>query len=121
MAQAPDPRVLFAAERTLLAWVRSSISVTALGFVVAKFALLLESLQLRPAATGHHWLAVAIGIGLVAAGIAMSLLGAVQYRVALRNVPPADVPPGYRPHAVEVVAYSLAALGILLALYLAAA
>jgi uncharacterized membrane protein YidH (DUF202 family) len=101
--------------------VRSSISVTALGFVVAKFALLLESLQLRPAATGHHWLAVAIGIGLVAAGIAMSLLGAVQYRVALRNVPPADVPPGYRPHAVEVVAYSLAALGILLAFYLAAA
>ena len=121
MAQAPDPRVLFAAERTLLAWVRSSISVTALGFVVAKFALLIESLQIRPSVTGHHWLAVAIGIGLVIAGIFMSVLGALQYRVALRNVPPSDIPPGYRPHAVEIVAYSLAALGILLAFYLAVA
>jgi putative membrane protein len=121
MAQAPDPRVLFAAERTLLAWVRSSISVTALGFVVAKFALLIESLQIRPSVTGHHWLAVAIGIGLVIAGIFMSVLGALQYRVALRNVPPSDIPPGYRPHAVEIVAYSLAALGILLAFYLAIA
>ncbi|MEY3743625.1 MAG: hypothetical protein RLZZ541_680, partial [Pseudomonadota bacterium] len=30
-----DPRVFFAAERTLLAWVRSSITVMTLGFVVA--------------------------------------------------------------------------------------
>ena len=121
MAQLPDPRVLFAAERTLLAWVRTSISVTALGFVVAKFVLLVESLQLRPAVTAHHWLAVAVGFGLVVAGIAMSVLAALQYRVALRNVPPTDIPPGYRPRAVEVLAYSLAVLGILLAFYLAAA
>lgn len=35
------PRVFFAAERTLLAWVRSGITVMALGFVVAKFGLFL--------------------------------------------------------------------------------
>ena len=32
-----DPRVFFAAERTLLAWVRTGIAVMALGFVVERF------------------------------------------------------------------------------------
>ena len=34
-----DPRVFFAAERTLLAWVRTGITVMALGFVVERFGL----------------------------------------------------------------------------------
>ena len=32
----PDTRIFFAAERTLLAWVRTGLTVIALGFVVAK-------------------------------------------------------------------------------------
>jgi uncharacterized membrane protein YidH (DUF202 family) len=34
-----DPRVYFAAERTLLAWVRTGLALMGFGFVVARFPL----------------------------------------------------------------------------------
>ncbi len=36
-----DPRVYFAAERTLLAWLRTGIAVIGLGFLVARFGVFL--------------------------------------------------------------------------------
>jgi putative membrane protein len=38
----PDPRVFFASERTLLAWVRTGIAIVGLGFVVSRFGLFLR-------------------------------------------------------------------------------
>ena len=35
-----DPRVYLAAERTFLAWVRTSISLMGFGFVIARFCAL---------------------------------------------------------------------------------
>jgi putative membrane protein len=35
-----DPRVFFAAERTLLAWIRTALALMGLGFVVARFDIL---------------------------------------------------------------------------------
>jgi putative membrane protein len=35
-----DPRVFFAAERTLLAWIRTALALMGLGFVVARFDVL---------------------------------------------------------------------------------
>ena len=32
-----DPRIYFAAERTLLAWVRTGLAMMGFGFVVARF------------------------------------------------------------------------------------
>jgi len=42
-----DPRVFFAAERTLLAWLRTGLTVMALGFVVARFGLFLRIVALQ--------------------------------------------------------------------------
>ena len=39
-----DPRVVFAAERTLLAWIRTGLSLMGFGFVVARFGLFLREL-----------------------------------------------------------------------------
>ena len=39
-----DPRVYFAAERTLLAWVRTGLAMMEFGFVVARFGLFLREL-----------------------------------------------------------------------------
>jgi hypothetical protein len=40
-----DPRVYFAAERTMLAWLRTGIAIMAFGFVVARFGLVLRLLR----------------------------------------------------------------------------
>ena len=45
MGESDDPRVFFAAERTLLAWVRTGLTVMGLGFVVARFGLFLRLLR----------------------------------------------------------------------------
>ena len=43
----PDVRFLLANERTLLAWLRTGLTVMALGFVVARFGLFLRLLSLQ--------------------------------------------------------------------------
>ena len=45
MPESGDPRVYFAAERTLLAWIRTGLTVVGLGFVVARFGLFLRMLR----------------------------------------------------------------------------
>ena len=43
-----DPRINFAAERTLLAWIRTGLAMMGFGFVVARFGLFLRELAAMP-------------------------------------------------------------------------
>jgi uncharacterized membrane protein YidH (DUF202 family) len=51
-AAAPDPRVYFAAERTMLAWLRTGITIMAFGFVIARFGLFLRLVQAQGGGSG---------------------------------------------------------------------
>jgi uncharacterized membrane protein YidH (DUF202 family) len=51
---AEDPRVRFAAERTLLAWIRTGLALMGFGFVVARFGLFLREIAEAHQATPVH-------------------------------------------------------------------
>jgi putative membrane protein len=76
-----DPRVFFASERTLLAWIRTSIAVIGLGFVVARFGLFMrEMLALRnevPAPSSRY--SMLIGVSLVLLGVLMNFAAAYEH------------------------------------------
>jgi putative membrane protein len=91
-----DPRVFFAAERTLLAWIRTSITLMALGFVVARFGLFLALLGAQQTGLAHtgtgHSLSSVIGVMLMLLSAAVLLLALSNHRHFIRLLPTEDVP-----------------------------
>ena len=96
-----DPRVLLAAERTLLAWIRTGLAIMAFGFVVARFSLLLHEVGAvsasHPPNSGAAW----TGVALVGCGIAVNVAVAVRYRAIARALarderPELSLTPGVR-------------------------
>jgi putative membrane protein len=119
VAEGDDPRVFFAAERTLLAWVRTGLTVMGLGFVVARFGLFLRVLR-REAGAGDHANpgSTLIGVGLVLLGSVAVAMAARQHVRFCRGLGP-----GARPEP-DLAAWSvwfaaaLAVVGVVLAGYI---
>ncbi|HHT9146470.1 MAG TPA: YidH family protein [Candidatus Wunengus sp. YC61] len=120
-----DPRVFFAAERTLLAWVRSGLTVMALGCVVARFGMFLTLLAASSMASGDsrhiHWPSSAVGIALVLVGSGVILGALHNHRLYVGSLPPEDIPKLAIPWLTSFLSLSVAMVGLLLAVYLAIA
>ena len=122
--QAPeDPRVRFAAERTLLAWMRTGLALMGFGFVVARFGLFLREIALAGHVTVHQpstgW-SLWIGVGLIALGVMVSMVASFEY---FRFVQLSKQRRVYAPRTAllaVVVAAILGILGIVMAVYLVA-
>ena len=116
-----DPRVYFAAERTLLAWVRTGLGVMALGFVVERFGLFLALFAAQAAGSPAASLrfSTSIGVGLALCGATVIAYAARQHARYVRTLPAGDLPPGYRPGFAPSFAVVIAAIGAALAVYLA--
>lgn len=112
MSGLDDPRVLFAAERTLMAWSRTAAGLMALGFLIDRSALLVPGGRMRPD------LGLGIGLAFVLLGVALSFLSIVQYRRSVQGLRPIEIPAGYWVNLSAWVAGIIGALGIVLALYL---
>ncbi len=85
-------------ERTFLAWVRTSIAVISLGFVVTKFSVWLRELAVRlnPQATlPHTGASLPIGVTLMALGSVLTLLAARRYWVVNRSIARGQVSPDH--------------------------
>ena len=79
--QPEDPRVRFAGERTLLAWVRTGLAMMGFGFVIARSGLLLREITNAPAIESTHSpiLPLWIGAGMIVLGIAVNVMAAVEH------------------------------------------
>ena len=117
MSDADDPRVFFAAERTLLAWVRTGLTVMGLGFVVARFGLFLRILRQDPDPSSHIGSTV-IGVGLVLLGALGLALAAWQHMRFCRGLAPNEKPHAYAATWSVWFASALAIVGIVLAAYM---
>ena len=117
MTSETDPRVYFAAERTLLAWVRTGLATIGLGFVVARFGLFLRMLRQGPDAPFHLG-STLIGVALVLLGSAAMAVAARNHRAFCKSLGPTD-----RPERLSIgwpIAFTAitAAAGVVLEAYL---
>jgi putative membrane protein len=114
----PDPRVYFAAERTLLAWIRTGITVMGFGFVVARFGLFLRLLQAQGGPAPSHGVSSYLGAALVVLGIVATGAGALEYRRFCRQLGPEELPTARAPFLPLALSWVLVALGSMLAVIL---
>jgi putative membrane protein len=78
MSYLDDPRVFFAAERTLLAWQRTAIAVIGLGLLI-----------------GHAQVPNIVALVLLLAGACVALISVWQYWQVLAALSEQEVPRGY--------------------------
>ncbi|HWB80194.1 MAG TPA: DUF202 domain-containing protein [Nannocystaceae bacterium] len=110
-----DPRIFFAAERTLLAWLRTAIAMIGLGFVVARFGLFLRLLDSQSGMTTSHHVSPWMGMSLALLGSAAAGIASHHHQRFCAALS-ADELPSRRPAAVGlVVGYGVATIGLLLA------
>lgn len=118
MSDLKDPRVYFAAERTLLAWNRTSLTIMAFGFVVERFGLFMQLFAAEGDAVLSRGASFWLGIAFILLGAGSAGAAVLQYRQVLRSLQPAEIPEGYRVHAGAIANVLVALLGVALCAYL---
>jgi putative membrane protein len=118
MSDLNDPRVLFAAERTLFAWNRTGISLMAFGFVVERFEMYLHFLGVHQTHGLQRYLSLAGGIGFILLGAFVEFYSVLQYKRILKTLNPAELPMGYDINTGLVVNVIAGLMGAMLCLYL---
>ncbi|HUK90084.1 MAG TPA: DUF202 domain-containing protein [Blastocatellia bacterium] len=96
---APLPRErhgteLLANERTFLAWIRTSIAVISLGFVVARFSVWLRQLAIQIHGTAketHVGVSLPFGLTMMALGAILAPLAAWRYHVVNKKIEEGEV------------------------------
>jgi putative membrane protein len=116
MSYLDDPRVFFAAERTMLAWQRTAIALMGLGFVIERFGLFMRMLVAGGAqpASGSHT-SLIFGVMLLVIGALVALVSALQFSRFLKELSASEIPRGYATWFGPFVNIALAVIALGLA------
>lgn len=120
MSYLDDPRVLFAAERTLLAWQRTAIALMGFGFVVERFGLFLRLVTNQPLSIAQRGASLWLGVALLLLGALMGVASAIQFRQVVRGLGEKEIPRGYWVNMGVVLNFILAGIALVLAIYFVA-
>jgi len=118
MSDLHDPRVLFAAERTQLAWNRTSVSLMAFGFVVERFGLFLDVMGKKRLILLDREISFYVGLTFILLSTVLSFFSILQHKNVIASLQPAEIPKGYKLWGVAVVNGIVGVLGIILAGYI---
>jgi putative membrane protein len=122
MAMEPqeDPRVYFAAERTLLAWLRTGLGLMGVGFAVARFGLFLRQMQASESHQATHSSGVSVwsGVALVGLGVVVNVGAMVRHVQLVRQLSSGTWQPGKVSAQGVGLAVMLAVIGVGMAVYL---
>ncbi|MHB8921764.1 MAG: YidH family protein [Halothiobacillus sp.] len=118
MSDLNDPRVFFAAERTLMAWNRTGLTLMAFGFVIERFDLFVNMLVKMPTTSLDRGFSFWIGLAFIVLGAVSCAAAVLQYRTTLKTLRPIEIPAGYWVHMGAVINVLVALLGLALTVYL---
>jgi len=111
-------RSYLANERTLMAWIRTAISLIGFGFTLAKvFQALADSNVLIRGPAGMVWTAEGVGIAMIALGTFSLLIAVLDHRRELKMLHDAGLEKRFS--LTRVVASVLGILGLMAVLSLA--
>lgn len=115
-----DAPTFFAAERTLLAWIRTGLAMMGFGFVVARFGLFLREIAAVKQSAPHHnsGLSLGVGVSLVLLGVGVQIFATVKHWRIIRQLKNGKIIQ-FSPFSLgSLAALLLALLGLITALYL---
>ena len=109
-----------AAERTLLAWIRTGLALMGFGFVVARFGLFLQEFQAiqHIPSSQSYGLSLWFGTALIAVGVIVNVFAGWHYSTLVRGLDRGETAHSRHSTQAGAIALFLAAVGLAMVIYL---